>query len=943
MYRYYQTKEKGKWSPLRDSDQSVKTALEEGARKVTVLAVSEVVDEYTVKDQLSYKGPLYFDIDCKDDLYMAIKSAKELLAKLLKFGVHKDCVAAYCSGSKGLHLMVDSRSFSTGRAIKGLPFIYKAMAKALYVFGLDFQVYSGGRGNSWRVVNLQRDDGNFRVCISHEELEVLTPETYKEYVKGPRLEQEFPAKVEAGHALLLSSLYEKCKQEVQKQRKDFSKNQKAALDDNLLEDIKGTPPACVEALLDGKVKTELNFNEVVLQLAAYLSSTGATESVINSMSSRLSEKMSSSQYSSSRERYQHAIGLVHYCKASAGAYKFACPAIKRVLTVNPCEGCSVNSRKTEDQLAAEEGDIGISARSDGYYAIGGETDRRISTFTLDIIDFHAEQQQDGSIDRRTGFKALVNSKGLNCSDRAEIFMSEDMWNSKSALIHELNGLGALAFLGTDVDVQRVKHYVFSQQGSSDAGQITAVYTAGIIAQKVGKQELMVYIEPSGSINQVKVQNTHYLNSNILCPPKLLEEGMPSPGDHEMAAAVDSMLKINSKLNMAIIIGWHTAAHFKTHFVRQYNQFPFLNLWGPAGCGKTQTAVQMSFLNGCDYTADDSPMNVYEATQWALIDFCSTTTTSPRILDEANESKMKGKYISFSEIVKSAWGNQTVTRGTLRKSGSSGRGRTGAQTVSIPISSPIIALSEQSLTMPALQQRGIQAFLTRESRANKECTAAFMAMKKYRGKLKSLGKAMMVHALTSPSAYVKGHIDKYIGDVPEELEDRPRYSYAVIMSGLEIFREVCNEFGLDVDSRINELSQALKNHLKESVEEIVMEKSRTEIDLILQDMAVMASLTQSGMSKELVEDVHYMVHNNKLVLDYRTAFPLYTQYCARNRKDVVIRDIRQFHALIRQEPYFEQEGMVVGFLNRPTMVLSKSGMMDKGIDVSMFSLSSEIHN
>ena len=113
--------------------------------------------------------------------------------------------------------------------------------------------------------------------------------------------------------------------------------------------------------------------------------------------------------------------------------------------------------------------------------------------------------------------------------------------------------------------------------------------------------------------------------------------------------------------------------------------------------------------------------------------------------------------------------------------------------------------------------------------------------------------------------------------------------------------------------------------------------------LIASASLVASLTQSGISKDLIEDKHYMLHNDKFVLDYRTAFPLYLQYCARARKDVVIRDIRQSHALIKQEPYFEQEGTVVGFLNRPVMVLSKQGLQDKGIDVSMFSLSSELVN
>ena len=78
MYRYYQKKDKGKWNVLLDSEVTAEKLIQVGAKKVSILAVSQVVDEFTKTDELSYKGPLYFDIDCKEDIYTAAKLMMEL-------------------------------------------------------------------------------------------------------------------------------------------------------------------------------------------------------------------------------------------------------------------------------------------------------------------------------------------------------------------------------------------------------------------------------------------------------------------------------------------------------------------------------------------------------------------------------------------------------------------------------------------------------------------------------------------------------------------------------------------------------------------------------------------------------------------------------------------------------------------------------------------------
>ena len=168
MYRYVLPSEQGAWVPIRSEDLEARIK-ELNAKKVTILEVSELVEDGRDRKSYSYRGPLYFDIDCKGDLALAIESGKKLADKLIDLGVPQQGVRIYASGSKGIHVTVDQKYFSSGRPIKGLPLVYKVMAKELYVPGLDFAVYSCGRGNAFRVVNVQRDDGNYRVPLMYEE------------------------------------------------------------------------------------------------------------------------------------------------------------------------------------------------------------------------------------------------------------------------------------------------------------------------------------------------------------------------------------------------------------------------------------------------------------------------------------------------------------------------------------------------------------------------------------------------------------------------------------------------------------------------------------------------------------------------------------------------------------------------------------------------------
>jgi len=189
MFRYYQTSEKTEWKPIKECSSVTAEAIKNGAIKLTVLALSEEITEDTEKAEVKYKGPFYADIDNKEDVSGAAQSVLLLRESLLSRDIEDSQIQLFASGSKGFHVIVHEKNFSSGRAIKLLPKVYQEMALQLYVPGLDMQVYSMGKGVSWRLPNIKRENGKYRVTVTVDEvLKIVTGgrEAYDVLVSKPK-------------------------------------------------------------------------------------------------------------------------------------------------------------------------------------------------------------------------------------------------------------------------------------------------------------------------------------------------------------------------------------------------------------------------------------------------------------------------------------------------------------------------------------------------------------------------------------------------------------------------------------------------------------------------------------------------------------------------------------------------------------------------------------
>ncbi|WP_172151924.1 hypothetical protein [Pseudomonas tumuqii] len=929
MYYYYQRSEHDAWTPLssNNGEDPVALAKAAGAKKLTILALNQMVADGTDpevprnRDKLGYRGPLYFDIDCKDDLPLAIASGKELVDKLVKMGVPKYVIQVYLSGSKGLHVLVPESLFTSYRFTLRLPEIYKEMARELFVLGLDFAVYCGGRGNSFRIANLQRADGNYRVPVTVDELDTLDEATYREWVKGPRnVEFDNPQGLVVHE---LKAIFDESKKRVNTKPKVM-----IIASSSDIEKIREPVPACVQAICDNKdVKGDASFNQQATQLATYIVRAGVSQSVADSLASRLASSAKSSKYNTPKARRDHIEAQIRYVEHTP-SFSFGCNAIRALLSKRPCEGCAIEGGGGQDGGL----DLNITAEAlhDGYYVKFGDGKRRISDFTLQPLDVFIDVPQDGTSPRRVGTRMTVLRGGIEVGN---ILFKESSFAGRAAFLREIEGLSDLTFHGTDLDVQRIKKAVY--QGDQDVGEVFQVYTCGVHLDFIDNNAVFTYVEPDMSINSVKVQGTHQYLGNLQARPFLAHTPMCERADVEVDKALYHLLRINQKYEVGVMIGWSVAAHFKTHLMYLYKQFPILSLWGSAGSGKSMTAGLITWLNGTDYMQLDSGVSAPSTSHYGMLDYLAGTTTVPRIVEEFNRSKMTNAgYKDIGERIKSAWNAEATLKG--RPNGGRGMGRVGAEAIAIPVSAPVIVISEQEIEMPAIQERSLRLHLTKVKRG--QCRDDFRLASKSRQQLRRLGKTIMASALTTTLDDIEHLMGKASKLLPEHMDDRPRYSLLIVLVGLWKLLEICAQLRLSRSLTILEtVIKAVTDRLANDGDGYV----QSEIDLVMQKIAVIIAISRSADEAKvghvyLHEGLQYAVTPEYLVLDPVLTHASYARYCnVDERTTPVIASAAQFIKLIQEEPYFVKTEPYADMAGgRPMLFLSLKQLMEKNVDISL---------
>jgi hypothetical protein len=422
----------------------------------------------------------------------------------------------------------------------------------------------------------------------------------------------------------------------------------------------------------------------------------------------------------------------------------------------------------------------------------------------------------------------------------------------------------------------------------------------------------------------------------------------------------SLMKTNDPLPVAQMFSWYMACHIKQHLIFKNKEFPLLAVSGNAGSGKTKgNELMASIIHGSEYHKGASPTMLPSATPFVLWSTAASSKTTPVLWDEYNQSKLKKKYDDIGEILKAAYAEQSVERGTLSIPGR--RSGHGADINDFPLTAPICVMSEQPITMPALVHRSVQVAVNPRS-LNAHTRTAFSAVVKAREALEPLPRILVEAAMALEPDEVWNWMQSQLDLVPIEIGDRPRVCYATLLTGLRFFVHVCRKYSWEqLEIEANEMGACLLDYvtpatttdhqeidigleedltpLPRQSQKLSLNTVRSEVDLVMDVMAMLAaSAIDDKAQHKLESDIHYVRRGNDLYLMPILAFNAYTRYVYTvERKDPPISNLPAFKALLLNEPYcVSLDTRVKNFAGgRSVFHLSISDMELRGIETDMF--------
>jgi len=946
MYHYLQFRvdKKEKWHLV---DEKQLASLEKPPAFLSVLKVDQDVDfvEEAGDDPLDvvkYKGPMYFDLDNADDITSVLENSRKLLDRIVhKFGIDPKYIQCWLSGGKGVHLIIPEQLFGVKRPIKYLPVIYHELAKQVEVEDLDMGVYSAGKGRLWRCANIARPGkGTYKVSVTVEELRNMDADDYETLTASarPDIEPELPpSNLSVARA---ETAFKAAKQAATRRIKAVQNAKTVPTED--LRNLSETP-GCIQKLITEGDCPSSNWNQAAMQVAAWVAARYEKDEeseYLEEVVEPFVKNVDSSSRPTEKERRKHVRDQLN--RAFSGRTKFAVgPLIKTI--GEPCHECPLcrGDMSFEGPADADHEDepydprTKIKASKNGYMLVSDNGAKELTTWTFwpDFAVRGLEETESGDFiegPREAMVGTLVDDRGNKARD---VKITEQAWQSRSTLMREVGGYVEGATYCGDVEAQKIFRSILSFASRTEEGleSMTETPVCGIYLERRGNSYLPHYIEHGASIMPTRgsgsVQSRFRYRGESNLSPSLIDEDFPYIDDTELEDTLHSLLRVNHKPSVAKIAGWFAACHLREHIHHGLlPQFPLLGIWGNASAGKTMTALLFAHLTGMDYQSKAEPINMETSKAYPLKRFVSSSTTVPRLVEEINQKGMKASvYSEVMGVFKAAWNRSTIQRGVPTKSA-------GVKLQVDRVSSPIVFVCEGRPDSPAVRNRTVEVQLTAQNREEGDRSEQFLKAYAGRRHLFRAAKAMLQRALTMSTDDVSELVEAQDDLVPKGMDERPRFSFKVLLAGLQFMADALKRCDIDITEDIEELKQAMAEDLDINSEVIDREKRRSEVDRILEavnDMAGDSADKQFG----IVHEDHYWKVGKWIKLDVRRIMPRYRRYC-RSMGDIPqIKDAGQLGELMAGEVYFDRFETHPEKPNVQLHVLDEQKLAAKGIHLS----------
>jgi hypothetical protein len=350
---------KRKWIPIPDTEQARATAIKQGAMFFTWASLSEPYSDNGGPEPRRW-GNFVSDFDDLENPEKSIEEGRRFSLELLPalHDVDPYAIQYFHSGSRGPHITIPAILFGAENGDPYLPDIYKKIAcewaAKFQLETLDLSMYAMQKGKMFRIENVLRSNGRYKVPLTKDEFQFLPCNELLELTKSPRNIE--PADVDLKPVESLIELYRRVRAEVYAELESYSRE--STLTPEQIAKFSGNIPACINHILTGKRTTKthkVNFNKLVMIAVTYFQAVGWGEKAAIEKSMGLIENFTDSDhYDTTEKRKDHFRSLWKYVE---GKYAFNCLyvlGLKLPGSAFDCRSCTINLDEPAKPEVSEE-------------------------------------------------------------------------------------------------------------------------------------------------------------------------------------------------------------------------------------------------------------------------------------------------------------------------------------------------------------------------------------------------------------------------------------------------------------------------------------------------------------------------------------------------------------------------------------------------------------
>jgi hypothetical protein len=860
-------------------------------RYSTILDLDLLIDEDTTQEQMQgirYFGDFYADFD-SDDIEEVISKVQKFIKKLVEMDLDLSCVSFYLSGKKGMHITIPKECFVTKpnpKGVLGLPNIYKEIAFQLYVDTLDLKVYSSRRGRMFRTVNVERENGKYKVQVTAKELENLTEDEYAALCSAPR---DLIAATTPKLNEKLAVMYAKAEQRV---AEAYKRRGAAAKDNELLQKFKGEFPDTIKSIMNGEGLIEgAGFNKIAMQLGITANGLGkSAEDFIDACEGLLKNHVSDgTRYNSEKKREAELRRMFDYTQGNV-LYAYSVGAIKSLLKPGTV-AADLNGVTDADGEILSEVDpetnesmyVGVVLTTNGVLKKTEEGFVQICDLGFKDVKV-LKNLQDDSLN---AIEAVLDFR-KNSSQRKVIGLDTFMSKSKFQAFSMTN---SGAFTGSDAQVSPLFARV-RDMALKNNGVVYLLHKEGLDVIKrntpdgpvsdvvwVGSEEVKIAADSkTGQIPDVSYRFLTKLGLRGVYKTDLMSAPNLEGTEHEVMV-LTALLNMNEPKVMGNLLGWVVSCFHRAIYGNLFNQFPIAQVFGQAGCGKSTTVKEL--LQMFYFLESPKIFSASKSTKAMLDSYSQSSASIPLALDEYKPREMKGERSGevrtlFRESYNNgAFGKMMVNNGDTN---------TTRDTQNYSYSAPIVFMGEGLEAETAVLERAVCVMLSKQGLQGREKNMD--TVQDNRAVLSSLGKSLVYSTFLIDLSSFRAGFDVVHNEVKAVFfngqNHRVVYNIAVVINGLKFLKHLLNaKFQGKFDEKLDQLLAAVGD-ISNHVGTVVMSESSKVLNVLSYITSTEHQETEFGFKPR----VDYILTKTFIDIRMRNAYVKYTGWCRRKGREIL---------------------------------------------------------